>query len=71
MGIEDPLEDVAEQHTVVDNEELGDNATPGDGLGVEPDDDLGVDGLPWEADPADVVEQHLVVPDPGDPFGRG
>jgi hypothetical protein len=71
MGTEDPLEDVAEQNTVVDDAEPGDNAEPGGELGTEPGGDLGIDGLPWEADPADVIEQHWMVPEPDDPFGRG
>jgi hypothetical protein len=53
MGIEDPAEDVAEQHTpvVVGSDDEGE--FDGDTTLVEP---------PWEADPADVAEQLWVVP---------
>ncbi|HTF50626.1 MAG TPA: hypothetical protein VK735_24565 [Pseudonocardia sp.] len=50
MGIEDPPEDVAEQHipVVADIED--------DEVDAMPDD------LPWDADPADVAEQLREAP---------
>jgi hypothetical protein len=51
MGIEDPDADVVEQLQSTDG-------------GDEPVDD--VTDLPAEADPADVAEQRLVVPDDDD-----
>ena len=61
MGIEDPPEDVAEQHTPVvadsDDDELD-----GDTTLVE---------SPWEADPADVCEQLWVVPVNAPPEAAG
>jgi hypothetical protein len=54
MGIEDPDADVTEQLATAD---------PGDD-GEEPEDEP--DGMPSEADPADVVEQRAVVPEDDD-----
>jgi hypothetical protein len=52
MGIEDPPEDVAEQHIPVvpdiEDDEFDVEAMP--------------DDLPWEADPADVAEQFREAP---------
>jgi hypothetical protein len=53
MGVEDPFDDVAEQQTPVDDEEDGDEVD-----GVE---------TPWEADSADVVDQHRTVRFDDDP----
>jgi hypothetical protein len=51
MGIEDPDADVVDQQRTVDDGE-------DDPAGDEP----GVDALPPEADPADVAEQRMIVP---------
>lgn len=50
MGIEDPDADVAEQMRSSDD------------LEYDTDDPSGEGGLPAEADPADVADQRLVVP---------
>lgn len=50
MGIEDPDTDVAEQLRPVDDDGSADTV-------ADPD------GLPLEADPADVAEQREIVPE--------
>lgn len=52
MGIEDPDADVVEQQRTVDD--LDDD--PAVDATADPD------GLPAEADPADVAEQRMIVP---------
>lgn len=54
MGIEDPDADVAEQLRPAADDE--DDPTVDDAV-ADPDD------LPLEADPADVAEQRLIVPE--------